>query len=200
MLPEKYPAEKRAERVDDRTVIVHRHLDYEEAKVVIELIKDETTITGYSMGEWMSTRDVVVCADPMTGALLGVALVHHLLPGWSEIAVVLVLPEWRGHGIGARLVKYAAEHIEHLRRRAILFYCQDSMERIVLRLGFHTYADEAAFVKRSWPRLVFLKALYPLQWRAESYRRQEMRRKAELLQCDFRFKIAVPAHTQRTEN
>ena len=82
----------------------------------------------------MSKRDVVVCADAMTGALLGVALVHHLLPGWSEIAVVLVLPEWRGRGIGARLVKHAAEHVESLRRRAILFYCEDSMERIVLRL------------------------------------------------------------------
>lgn len=180
--------------------MIHRHLDYEEAKVFVELIKDETTITGYSMEEWMSTRDVVVCADSMTGAPLGVALVHHLLPGWSEIAVVLVLPEWRGHGVGARLVKYAAEDIEHLRRKAILFYCQESMERIVLRLGFDTYADEATFAKKSWPRMVFIKAFYPLQWRAERYRRQEMRRKAKSLQCDFQFKIATPAHIRGIEN
>ncbi|MDF2046805.1 GNAT family N-acetyltransferase [Microbacterium sp. Kw_RZR3] len=199
-MPENYPAEKRAEPIDDRTVMIHRHLDYEEAKVVVELIKDETTITGYSVEEWMSTRDVVVCADSTTGALIGVALVHHLLPGWSEIAVVLVLPEWRGHGVGARLVKYVAEHIEHLRRKAILFYCQGSMERIVLRLGFDTYADEAAFAEKSWPRKVFIKALYPLQWRAESYRRQEIRRKATSLQCDFQFKIAVLAHVRGIEN
>lgn len=133
-MPEKYPVQKRAEPVEDRAVMVHRNLEHEEAEVVVQLIRNETTITGYSMEEWMSKRDVVVCADAMTGALLGVALVHHLLPGWSEIAVVLVLPEWRGRGIGARLVKHAAEHVESLRRRAILFYCEDSMERIVLRL------------------------------------------------------------------
>ncbi|MDT0116146.1 GNAT family N-acetyltransferase [Microbacterium sp. PRF11] len=199
-MPEKYPVQKRAEPVEDGSVIVHRHLDYEEAELVVELIRNETTITGYSIGEWMSKRDVVVCADAMTGALLGVALVHHLLPGWSEIAVVLVLPKWRGHGIGARLVKHAAEYIESLRRKAILFYCQDSMERIVLRLGFDTYADDVAFARKSWPRLLFLKVIYPLQWRAESYRRQEIRRKMETLHCHFQFKIAVPAHIQRLES
>ncbi|QHC66649.1 hypothetical protein GSU68_08745 [Rathayibacter sp. VKM Ac-2759] len=147
------------------------------------------TITGYSRAEWSGRRIVFSARDSASGALVGAALVHRLIGGWSEVAVLFVREPHRGVGTGAGLL---AEVVRQLPSdRLLLYFCEDRMARLATEAGFTVHADPSDITRRSWADRVFFSILYPLQWRADAYRRSEMRRKRERYGCSFDFSLAT---------
>lgn len=183
-ISEQYSAGQKSSNIE------RRHLTVPEALDIIARISRETTITGYSLREWTRTREVLVYTDPVSGHIWGVALIHRLFRGWSEIAVVFVPHEYRGRGVGRRLVNEATRLVRVSRRRVLMFFSSDVMGRIATGAGLETYVSDKTFTARSFSRLIFMRVLYPPQWRASRFRRDEIRRKTELFESSFTFKIA----------
>ncbi|MBO0982462.1 GNAT family N-acetyltransferase [Rathayibacter sp. SD072] len=172
----------------ESVVVEHRPLTRSEAHLVVEEIRSSTTITGYSLEEWCGRRETFVALDRRSGDVVGAALVHAFLGGWSEVAVLFVRETHRGRGIGPRLL---SEIIEQLHgRRLLLFFCEDTMRRMVLRHGFTVHRTPHDLPGRPLLRRLFLSVLYPLQWKADSYRRREIRRKRARYGCSFDFTLS----------
>lgn len=168
-----------------------RPLTRVEAELVVAQIRRSPKITGYSLAEWTGDRDTFVLVRPESGELLGALLVHHLLQGWSEIAVVFVLEQYRGQGYGRAMLRGALRTLEHSGRRQLLFFSDDLMERMAQEAGFEVHTDVDALVSRRPGYRGFLKLVYPVQWMANAYRIRELRRKRRELACSFEFKIAL---------
>lgn len=171
--------------------VERRHLTPTEAGLVIDEIRDSPTITGYDFDEWTRTREVVVATDSATGELLAVALAHHLVGGWTELAVLYVLERHRGRGIGPALLEETVRRLRASRRRILMFFCDEHMRHLALRAGFVVHADEADFARGSLLRLLFIRSIYKPQWLASPYRRRELRRKRDELSCSFSFRLAA---------
>ncbi len=171
-------------------VVEPRHLTPTEAGRVIDEIRSSATITGYSFDEWTRTRETLVVTDADDGELVAVALAHHLVGGWTELAVLYVLDGHRGRGVGTVLLDESVRHLRASRRRILMFFCDDQMQHLAQRAGFVVHADEAAFARGSLLRFLFIRSFYKPQWLADAYRRRELRRKRDELSCTFTFRIA----------
>lgn len=95
----------------------------------------------------------------------------------------------RGAGTGGGLL---AEVIrQRPSDRLLLYFCDDRMARLAEEAGFTVHTDPTEITRRSWADRVFFSILYPLQWRADAYRRSEMRRKRDRYGCSFDFSLAT---------
>ncbi|MFF5897118.1 GNAT family N-acetyltransferase [Streptomyces argenteolus] len=168
-----------------------RPLTRAEADEVMEQIRRSSAITGYSAAEWTGGRDTFVLVHTVTGRLAGALLVHHLLGRWSEIAVVFVLEEHRGRGLGPRMLHDALAGLRAMDRDLLLFFSSDTMGRICAEAGFTLSASEADFVRGSLARAFYLKVVYKIQWLANTYRLRELRRKRRAYRCSFTFRVAA---------
>ncbi|MET9594477.1 GNAT family N-acetyltransferase [Streptomyces sp. NPDC006516] len=171
--------------------VLRRPLSTAEADEVMEQIRRSSAITGYSAAEWTGGRDTFVLVDKATGRLAGALLVHHLLGRWSEIAVVFVLEEHRGRGLGRRMLHGALGSLRAMDRDLLLFFSSDTMGRICAEAGFAVSASEADFVRGSLARAFHLKVVYKIQWLSNAYRLREMRRKRRAFRCSFEFRVAA---------
>jgi GNAT superfamily N-acetyltransferase len=79
----------------------HRPLDEAEASILHEELKTTPNILGYSVRELVSFRDVLV-AD-VDAQFAGACVSKDLLFGWTDIAILYVLPAFRGRGLGRGL-------------------------------------------------------------------------------------------------
>ncbi|BDI30733.1 hypothetical protein CCAX7_27840 [Capsulimonas corticalis] len=85
--------------------ITHRGLHPKEAATLHEELKSTPNILGFTIRELLRLRDVQVAE--VEGAFAGAALTMDLPFGWTEIAAVYVLPDYRGSGLGASLLRAA---------------------------------------------------------------------------------------------
>lgn len=155
----------------------------------MEEIRSSLTITGYSLAEWTGRRVVFSARDSASEELVGAALVHRLIGGWSEVAVLFVREPHRGAGTGADLL---AEVVRRLPSdRLLLYFCEDRMAGLAQRAGFTVHPDPSDVSRRTWADRFFFSVLYPLQWRGDAYRRSETRRKRERFGCSFDFSVAT---------
>ncbi|WP_406462036.1 hypothetical protein OHB07_10810 [Streptomyces sp. NBC_00111] len=176
---------------DDGFLLQHRPLTRPEAAGIMREIRKSPDITGYSEGEWTGRRDTFALMDTGTGRLAGALLVHHLAGRWSEMAVVFLFEEYRGRGLGPRMLQGAIRALEPADRDLLLFFCSSGMGRIAGESGFDVLAGEAEFTRGSLRRTLFLSVLYKAQWLCNAYRLREIRRKKREFQCSFAFKVAV---------
>ncbi|MBT2525919.1 GNAT family N-acetyltransferase [Streptomyces sp. ISL-99] len=177
-------------------VLQRRPLTRAEADEVVAQIRRSPKITGYSRSEWRGRRDTFALVRRDGGELVGALLVHHLVGGWAEIAVVFVLEEHRGRGYGRQLLAGALDMMADTGKRLLLFYSEGSpMGALARDHGFDIHADEDAFVRGMPGRRIFLKYIYTFQWLCSFYRIREMRRKRRELDCTFDFKVAF-LHTE----
>lgn len=94
--------------------ITHRPLTHAEALQLHRELKTTPNILGYTVRELERLSDVQVAeAD---GDFAGVCFSVDLAAGWTEIAALYVLPEFRGLGMGAGLFRAAWERAEGRRR------------------------------------------------------------------------------------
>ncbi|MCW3058876.1 MAG: putative acetyltransferase [Capsulimonas sp.] len=85
--------------------IMHRPLTPSEAETLHQELKSTPNILGFTVRELLRMQDVQVAED--NGAFAGAALTFDLPLGWTEIAAVYVLPDFRGQGVGTKLLHAA---------------------------------------------------------------------------------------------
>lgn len=81
--------------------IVHRPLMLAEAEQVHTALKETPNILGYTVRELLRLPDMFV--GEADGAFAGVCFSVDMGRRWTEIAAVLVLPEFQGRGMGTAL-------------------------------------------------------------------------------------------------
>ena len=81
--------------------LVHRPLTRAEAVHVHDALKETPNILGYTVRELLRLSDVWIAE--VVGVFAGVCFSMDLAQNWTEIAALLVLPEFRGLGLGAAL-------------------------------------------------------------------------------------------------
>lgn len=164
-----------------------RALTPDEALRVMQAQLDSTSITGYSYDEWTRTRDTLVVRT-RDGQIAGVCLLHHLWRRWSEIAVLWVMPDFRERGIGSLLFDRALARIKELNRKAVIYFSSGRMRSMVEARGFQVFDSERCLRQKGLSfRLYSL--LYPVQYLAPRYRREEIRRKQRENAATFEFAI-----------
>ena len=85
--------------------IIHRPLTHAEAVRLHQALKDTPNILGYTVRELTGFLDVY--AAEVDREFAGACFSVDLRQGWTEIAALCVLPEWRGRGIGKALFEAA---------------------------------------------------------------------------------------------
>ncbi len=96
------------------TEIVHRPLTPTEAVQVHRALKETPNILGYTVRELERLTDVY--AAEVEGQFAGMCFSVDLRHGWTEIAALCVLPEFRGRGLGGALFEAAWERAQAGRR------------------------------------------------------------------------------------
>ncbi|MGH4034105.1 GNAT family N-acetyltransferase [Actinomycetota bacterium Odt1-20B] len=174
-----------------RFELQRRPLTRSEAADIMRQIRESPHITGYSVREWTGGRDTFALVHSETGRLAGALLVHHLAGRWSEIAVVFMLEEFRGRGIGRQMLRDSLRAMESADRNLLLFFCSPGMGRLTAEAGFTVLESETDFTHGSLRRKLFLSVLYKAQWLCSAYRLREIRRKRRDFDCSFEFKVGV---------
>jgi GNAT superfamily N-acetyltransferase len=100
------------------TQISRRPLTHEEAVRLHLELKTTPNILGYSVRELERLTDVQVAEAG--GDFAGAGWSVDLIQGWTEIAALYVLPEFRGRGIGETLFRAAWDHAQGRQRHVYI--------------------------------------------------------------------------------
>ena len=99
--------------------ILARALTEAEAQILHHELKTTPNILGYSPTELLHFSHVWVASDTETGAFAGACLCKDLFQNWTDIAVLYVLPAFRGRGISRPLWQAAFADAHETRKRHI---------------------------------------------------------------------------------
>ncbi|HZP81280.1 MAG TPA: GNAT family N-acetyltransferase [Chthonomonadaceae bacterium] len=113
-------------------MLTHRPFTPDEALRLHEELKTTPNIFGYTVEELLRFRDVFVAE--IEGAFAGTCVSKDLLFGWTDIAVLYVLPAYRGRGLGTEL--YTAAWERAVQRGRHIFTLSRSPEVIHLMERF----------------------------------------------------------------
>ena len=102
---------------ESKAMLTHRKLTSEEAALLHAELKTTPNILGYTIRELLRCSDVWVAEED--GAFAGACISKDLRFGWTDIAVLYVVPAFRGRGLGRELYDVAWKRAEQ-RGRHIL--------------------------------------------------------------------------------
>lgn len=151
--------------------LAHRPLTADEARLIHEELKTTTNIFGYTVPELRRFQDVFVAADA-EGTLAGACISKDLLLGWTDIAVLYVLPAFRGNGVGRMLYAAAFRRAEERGRRIFTLSRSPQVIGLMKRYGMHT-------TTAIW-KAPFAVHLHMNRHMMSAYRFKEMLRKSKL--------------------
>jgi GNAT superfamily N-acetyltransferase len=114
-------------------MLTHRKLTYEEAATLHEELKTTPNILGYTINELTRFQDVFVAA--VEGQFAGVCISKDLRFGWTDIAVLYVLPAFRGLGLGTELYTAAYQRAEQRGRHIFTLSSNPQVIRLMERFG-----------------------------------------------------------------
>lgn len=114
-------------------MLMRRSLTREEAELLHEELKTTPNILGYSVKELLRFQDMFVAE--IEGCFAGVCICRDLHFGWTDIAVLYVLPEFRGRGLGTGLYTTAWEWTQRRRRHIFTMSCSAEVIHLMQRLG-----------------------------------------------------------------
>lgn len=120
-------------------LLVRRSLTPAEASRFHEELKTTPNILGYTVKELLGFRDVLVAEAE--GDFAGVCISKDLLFGWTDIAVLYVLPAFRGRGIGTRLYTAAWERARHRGRHIYTLSRSPEVLHLMESLGMEPCAS-----------------------------------------------------------
>lgn len=118
----------------DGLTLTHRPLRPSEAACLHEELKTTPNILGYTVRELTHFADVFV-AEGEGGAFAGACVSKDLLFGWTDIAVLYVLPAFRGRGVGTRLYAAAWERARGRGRHVYTLSRSPEVIRLMERYG-----------------------------------------------------------------
>jgi GNAT superfamily N-acetyltransferase len=160
--------EARASEAD----LTHRAFTREEAQLLHEELKTTPNILGYTTAELLRFSDVFVAQ--VSGTFAGACISKDLRFGWTDIAVLYVLPAFRGQGLGTQL--YAAAWQRARQRGRHIFTLSRSTEVI------HLMEQFGMEISRSVWRAPLAVHLHMNRHMMSWYRLQEARRKSRQIQ------------------
>jgi GNAT superfamily N-acetyltransferase len=114
-------------------LITHRRLTGAEARLMHEELKSTPNILGYVPSELEAFEDVWV--SEVDSSLAGVCVSKDLLFGWTDIAVLYVLPAFRGQGLGAALYLAALRRAQERGRHVLTLSRSPEVIRLMERQG-----------------------------------------------------------------
>ncbi len=92
-------------KVPDTPRIIRRRLTPDEARQVHHALRETPNILGYTVRELLDLTDVFVAEED--GLFAGLCFSADMGRRWTEIAALLVLPHFRGQGLGNALFSAA---------------------------------------------------------------------------------------------
>ena len=114
-------------------MLVHRSLTAAEAVLLHAELKTTPNILGYTVREITGFRDVLVAE--VEGSLAGVCVSKDLLFGWTDIAVLYVLPAFRGRRIGTELYTAAWQRADERGRHIFTLSRSPEVIHLMERFG-----------------------------------------------------------------
>jgi GNAT superfamily N-acetyltransferase len=152
-----------------------------EAATLHEELKTTPNILGYSPGELESFRDVLVAE--VEGAFAGACVSKDLLFGWTEIAILYVLPAFRGMRLGRALFAEAWQRAEARERHIVVL--SRSPETIHLMEGF-----EMEIYRAMWKAPLAMH-LHMNRHMSNWYRLREAVRKSRVMKVEHALVVGV---------
>jgi len=115
------------------TAIIHRPLTRSEAQELHQELKTTPNILGYTVRELLRLNDVQVAEveQQFAGACWSIDLAQ----GWTEIAALYVLPEFRGRGLGKSLFRAAWERVQRRERHIYVLSRNPQVVEWMKKLG-----------------------------------------------------------------
>ena len=152
------------------TEFIRRSLTRDEAETLHALIRLTPNILGYRTAELMGFNDVWIAE--WEGTFAGACLLVDLPLGWTEIAVLYVLEEFRGKGIGKELFDRAWRMAQD-RKRSIYVISRDASVLKLMR-------ERGMRIERNLLKAPLAVHLYNGKYMASPYRIGEALRKIPL--------------------
>ncbi len=149
-------------------LLTNRPLTRAEAELLHEELKSTPNILGYTVAELLRFTDLFVAE--IEGAFAGACISKRLLFGWTDIAVLYILPRFRGRRLGKRL--YTAAWQQAQRNRRHIFTMSRSPEVI------HLMEQFGMAISRSMLKAPLAVHLHMNRHMMSLYRNQEAIRKA----------------------
>lgn len=113
--------------------LTHRQLTESEAAVLHAELKTTPNILGYTVREIRAFKDVLVAE--VDGQFAAVCVSKDLLFGWTDIAVLYVLPAYRGTGLGTALYTAAWQRADDRARHIVTLSRSPQVIHLMKRLG-----------------------------------------------------------------
>lgn len=129
----------------------HRSLTADEAVRLHEALKSTPNILGYTVFELRRLTDLFVAEVDRQFA--GVCVSVDLPQGWTEIAALYVLPEFRRSGLGRRLFRAAWEQAQCRRRHVYVLSRNPQVVSWMRELGM---AVDDQLWRAPWPVQCFM--------------------------------------------
>lgn len=114
-------------------MLKHQVLTQAEAGLLHEELKSTPNILGYTVGELNRFTDVFVAEQD--GNFAGACISKDLLFGWTDIAVLYVLPAYRGRGLARELYSAAWKSAEHRMRHIYTLSCSPEVIHLMEQFG-----------------------------------------------------------------
>lgn len=114
-------------------MLVSRPLTFDEARTLKEELKTTPNILGYTLRELVGFQEAFVAE--VDGAFAGVCLSKDLRFGWTDIAVLYVLPAFRGQSLGTKLYAAAFQRANERGRHIVTLSRNPAVVRLMERSG-----------------------------------------------------------------
>ena len=114
-------------------MFTHRRLTESEAAVLHAELKTTPNILGYTVREILAFQDVLVAE--VDGKFAAVCVSKDLLFGWTDIAVLYVLPAFRGSGLGTELYTAAWRRADGRARHILTLSRSPQVIHLMKRFG-----------------------------------------------------------------
>ena len=114
-------------------MLAHRRLTQPEAEHLHEELKTTPNILGYTVPELLRFTDIFVAESE--GRLAGVCISKDLRFGWTDIAVLYVLPAFRGQGVARELYTAAWKRAEQRNRHLYTLSCSPPVIHLMQEFG-----------------------------------------------------------------